>query len=83
MKNVASPLVSGMFPEHMVILFCFSDGVFFSHFKDVPFGLFVKLQNPLLLLKCCKAVTVSCFQQLLCEMPWCMCGMNAGSLLTP
>lgn len=42
-------------------------GGFFFHFKDVPFGIFVK--NPVLLLKCCKAITVSCFQQLLCEMP--------------
>lgn len=69
MKNVASLLVSGSFPEHMVVLFCFSDGVGFFHFENVPFGIFVKLQNPLLLLKCCKAVTVPCFQQLLCEMP--------------
>lgn len=57
--------------------------VFFFHFEDVPFGIFVKLQNPLLFLKCCKVITVSWFWQLLCEMPLCMCGVNAGPLLTP
>lgn len=45
--------------------------------------IFVKLKNPLLLLRCCKAITICCFQKLLCEVPRCMCSINAGSLLSP